>query len=126
MPKFKEISLETVPPRLFEPAENDNVTVWIEEGNLLSDGTTVTYQRRKSASTQATRKSQLNFTTPYFSVCPNTCAVISRGSNLFKVENVVSATATVEERTKAYESLVLLLQDEGIKDAFISNGSFYS
>ena len=127
MPQFKKLEL-TVDNEVvkFDPAQNGAVSVWTQQGVDLANVSSVTYTRRPSNSKQTTRKGSLGFTVPFSSTCSTTCTVTSRGVSLFKLENVVDVRVTAAEREKAYDTFVALLQDAGIRDAIVNNGSFYS
>lgn len=127
MPQFKKVTIMVdSEQREFSPAQNGDVSVWVEPGDSLSANSTLTYARRQSTGNQATRKASLKFTTPLMTTCAETCKVESRGVILFTLDNVVSKDATEAERVLAYDSLLQLLADADVRDAFINNGSFYS
>lgn len=125
MPIFKklELTVDNVAVK-FDPAQNGAVSVWAQQGVDLANVSSVTYTRRPSTSKQTTRKGSLGFTVPFSSTRDN--VTTSRGVSLFKLENVVDVRVTAAERERAYNTFVALLQDVGIKDAIVNNGSFYS
>lgn len=127
MPQFQKISVTVGSTGVeFDPAQNGAVSVWAQQGVDLANVSSVTYTRRPSNSKQTTRKSSFGLTIPYSSTCATTCTTESRGVSLFKLENVVDTRVTAAERETAYDTFVALLQDTGIRDAIVNNGSFYS
>lgn len=127
MPQFKQLEVTVSGAQVnFDPAQNGAVTVWTQQGVDLANVASVTYSRRPSTSKQTTRKCAFGLTIPYSSMCETTCTATSRGVSLFKLENVVDTRVTAEERGRAYDTLVGLLQDGDVRDAIVNNGSFYS
>lgn len=127
MPQFQPISVTVGGEGVtFDPAQNGAVSVWAQQGADLANTSSLTYSRRPSTSKQTTRKSTFGLTIPYSTMCDTTCVVTSRGVSLFKLENVVDVRVTTAEREAAYDTFVALLQDSGVRDAIINNGSFYS
>lgn len=127
MPKFQTLAVTVASAEVaFQPAENGATSVWLNAGETLNDGSTVTYSRRPVTSKQTTRKSAFGLTIPFHTECPTTCEITSRGTALFKLDNVVDARVTLAEREEAYDTFVQLLLHADVKDAIINNGSFYS
>lgn len=127
MPKFKALEVTVSGQAIeFQPAENGATSIWLLQGDTMDANSTVMYTRRPVNAKQTTRKSSLKVSTPLTTVCPDTCAVANRGAVMFSLDNVAGAQSTTAERERAYDLFVAVLNDAGIRDAFIHNGSFYS
>lgn len=127
MPKFSEIEIATQGgATVFVPSANGDVTVWLTQDADFASGDTLTYARRRTSANQTTRKSTLNLTKALIDECEATCSTASRGTVLAKLEVTSSVQSLETERADVYDKLVLLLADTDVRDAFITNGSFYS
>lgn len=105
---------------------NQGVTAWQKPGVDQRGDATLTVVKRAAKSSQTTRKSALTLTVPLTTVCPNTCAVTTRGSILLKVEVITSVESTQAERSAAYAQLQDALADPDLKIALSNNESFWS
>lgn len=99
---------------------------WQNGQDQLDSGEAFVITRRAVAAQQTTRKSTARLKVPLYSVCENTCVRTSRGDVLLDLGMTSSLQATRDERVAAYEDMLALLADEGVKQAFIDNESFWA